>query len=901
MNPPATPTPLRRFFSAKTLVHLVFWSWHAVWVLAVWFGLAPKLLPELLSATFAGEIPWGITGCALGLLALPCLTLVAGWRLRDDHRKLFGLFYGVAGVGFTLLAVRLFFIREMTGGVALMLVTLAAGAAFYTAELFGRVPTRTRGAAIAAMIGYTALLVVGLWVAIVMGLFCIPAIALLVQGIPELVGEILQALGEPETWVHMPVIIPMVGLMACSALVVFGLPFALAVLYPRAWWRNVAAWGRQRSFVAGIAFTTALVGGWITAFVLSSQQPQGAVFDRLAVPPADRVEQADDVAHTEEIRAGLLNAALAPYRYWGGEGDEHELASMYRAAFHTDADVTAPQWLFNRLAAPLVYDGDSVHADRRRAELAYERFFDRPLQDGDREAVTKAISATYDRTQAEAGLLDVGNRTVLLVEQELTRSIEGDVASFELHEVYENQTVDAQEVFYYFNLPERAAITGLWLGDGPDRERRFTYTVAPRGAAQAVYRQQREQRVDPALIEQVGPRQYRLRVFPIAARTRDGDALRMHMWLQWSVLAEDGGWPMPRLAEARNVYWDEEDTTRTIDGAPADHEGWLPARIEGTAEPRTHELVLHGHRVRATPATATGEVEGKLAVVVDTSLSMREHAQEVRTELALLESRGLDFDVYVAPSPWSCEQPHRVAPGQLDPFYYGGHTHEGVLADFASVRGDEAYAAVIVLSDPGSFAFLQDDSRPIVELDPAAFVEPIWMVHLGGLPFAYRDQLVELIRASGGGVATGVDEALARIGSSVVDGYRWELEPAAEDDGEDEAFAPIAAAALVGHLGDRGADLDAIHRVAVEHAVVTPWSSMIVLVDDAQRRALERASQAKDRFEREAESGVESTTTPDNLEVTATPEPHEWMLLGLAALALLAVSRMRVRAATSLA
>jgi MYXO-CTERM domain-containing protein len=76
--------------------------------------------------------------------------------------------------------------------------------------------------------------------------------------------------------------------------------------------------------------------------------------------------------------------------------------------------------------------------------------------------------------------------------------------------------------------------------------------------------------------------------------------------------------------------------------------------------------------------------------------------------------------------------------------------------------------------------------------------------------------------------------------------------------------------------------------------VVTPWSSMIVLVDDAQREALRKASEAEDRFDREAESGIESTTTPSaGLDVDATPEPHEWMLLALALLGLLAVARVR--------
>ncbi|MCA9649110.1 MAG: hypothetical protein KC501_04340, partial [Myxococcales bacterium] len=112
-----------------------------------------------------------------------------------------------------------------------------------------------------------------------------------------------------------------------------------------------------------------------------------------------------------------------------------------------------------------------------------------------------------------------------------------------------------------------------------------------------------------------------------------------------------------------------------------------------------------------------------------------------------------------------------------------------------------------------------------------------------------------------------------------------------------DPFAPIATRALVAHLAGQLdhqtlEGLDRIHQLAVGGRVVTPWSSMIVLVDDAQRRALARASEADDRFEREAESGVEDTTTPGApLELAATPEPEEWLLLCMVLLAL--VVRLR--------
>ncbi len=180
----------------------------------------------------------------------------------------------------------------------------------------------------------------------------------------------------------------------------------------------------------------------------------------------------------------------------------------------------------------------------------------------------------------------------------------------------------------------------------------------------------------------------------------------------------------------------------------------------------------------------------------------------------------------------------------------------------------------------------------------ARFEAPVWILHLGGLPHAYRDEVGDLLQRSQGGVVTDLDTLSARLHGGSVDGYRWSFEPRpgaldGERDVADDLFAPLAARALVAHLAAQmeaptPQQLDRIHAVAVGGSVVTPWSSMIVLVNDAQREALRKASEAEDRFDREAESGTEATTTPGaTLELAATPEPEEWLLMGLVLLALL--------------
>ena len=55
--------------------------------------------------------------------------------------------------------------------------------------------------------------------------------------------------------------------------------------------------------------------------------------------------------------------------------------------------------------------------------------------------------------------------------------------------------------------------------------------------------------------------------------------------------------------------------------------------------------------------------------------------------------------------------------------------------------------------------------------------------------------------------------------------------------------------------------LDYLHKIAVEQSIVTPYSSMIVLVNDEQRRRLEELEKQGDRFQREKEQ-VGETVQP---------------------------------------
>jgi putative PEP-CTERM system integral membrane protein len=248
--------------------------------------------------------------------------------------------------------------------------------------------------------------------------------------------------------------------------------------------------------------------------------------------------------------------------------------------------------------------------------------------------------------------------------------------------------------------------------------------------------------------------------------------------------------------------------------------------------------------------------------------------------------------------------------------YYGGQNAAELLAQFDALQAGRDYDAIFVLTDGSGYEL--GASRIKVPIPDA----PVWMVHLGDdFPLGYDDATLEAIQASGGGVAGSVEEALTRLavaleveqGASlpdVIDGYAWLTVPAQVAEAEDavtvhaasDAFSAFAARRLVlaamhrwrGTL-DQLDTLDHLHAIAVEQGVVTPYSSMIVLVNERQEKLLDRLEARDDRFQREREE-VGETTPQSPFSVTGVPEPEEWLLLVLAAAMLIWYVRTARRA-----
>ncbi len=211
---------------------------------------------------------------------------------------------------------------------------------------------------------------------------------------------------------------------------------------------------------------------------------------------------------------------------------------------------------------------------------------------------------------------------------------------------------------------------------------------------------------------------------------------------------------------------------------------------------------------------------------------------------------------------------------------------------------DGRHDAVLVLTDDSPYRLGGVASAPADGWSGG----PIWLVHLGdGMPLGYDDGTLDAVLASGGGVAGSVDEALRRwklrqvpdAGETLVDlldGWSFKVERAAGSQAEAGASGPIRKAAarqaILAQIRAAGravvdmAERDRLQALAKAEGVVSPFSSMIVLIDERQRQRLDALEGEQDRFERETD-GAEGE--PALLAVTAVPEPETWLLLLVAA------------------
>jgi putative PEP-CTERM system integral membrane protein len=902
---------LKLFISKNWIKYTIFWSWNLVFLLTlITVQIEEPFLLSIIVDVWEGLIPVSLVISSFIILILPIVSIVIGLKtLQNNPTKLINYFYGVQVPILLLCILRMTAFRELTLGTGVIIYAIIIAISYY----FFSIIKPSEKTNTVKMIMHTLLAMAGIYVSLLLLFIAIPLISFFIRGLIEMLKHIIE---NPFQIIQFTFIGFMFGIFFILSFTLFLIaPFAMIYYYLKSFLETYQSYKIENKkaylVTGGFAFIFLTI-----IYFTSNNQPQ-----QLAFKLADKTsyEQADKmaiIASENKVKAGLTNAYLAPYRYVDTWKGMKFIGHMYKEAFKLESNSETMQNLFNGLMYPFLYqDVKEANHDMQRAEELYESIFDTPIQKAESNAVKNALSATYNRDMAKAGVLNIDETKVLITNQDIEIKESANAAEVTLHERYLNQTFDRLEIFYYFKLPENAAITGLWLSNDDSVKKKFEYRVSPRGAAQKIYNQEVERRVDPSLLEQVGPHQYRLRAFPILPKHKEYklrnkhtivDGEPFHLWLKYVVLkTADNKIPSLKLLQKRNVYWNDETGRKQTTNVNWNSNDWMPTIAgekpfstlpQGTSISVDSNISLIINNTQKPISKPLN-----LALLIDESYSMSKYKTQLTNNINYLKSTpsSINFQLFANDDN---NKIHQINESELPQIINFGIQHPAqLLNSFSQTDSLSNYDAVIVLTDEGSYEL------DTLKLPMLKSPKPIIICHINGNEApVYSDNLFESILASNGTAVTSLEEAIHFLSKStdnqsiIENSVSWKLDDQSYKvkSIDNNLITPIAAQKYIqllmqqakGKTLSENKNLDLIHKIAVKNSIVTPYSSMIVLVDEEQWKRLKEAEQSEDRFNRTNENGKDQLTKPFGfglMEATGTPEPHEWVLIFLAGMVLI--------------
>ncbi len=678
---------------------------------------------------------------------------------------------------------------------------------------------------------------------------------------------------------------------------VITLPFLLTLDLGKLWYKSRQALLQRISREKLLSIHVVTLAIWVLVLLAVSYQPSQDALVRklLSFAKATNFETKKDLAkdintHEVRLKQALIDMADARGRY-PFTLDDDSLPQAYRSVFNLDNDTGITHYIqasFLSIASPFVYRGEQGLAND--TQQAYQTFFGHSIYEEE-----------YKREAAKDVHLE--SRTI-----SGKSSSDGMLATISVDEQYKSTSRQQEEVIYEFSLPEDAVITDLKLG--PNLE--FDGVVAPRGAAQRTFEQQMVQKRDPALLEQTGPRQYRLRVFPIPAKDDKVTLNGKNQRVQYSyvvALSEDG-FGLPVYSEKQNVFEDiqtkirvtfDERTinlssndqfirsTKQLDlcsGAPASQLTFSVGQDSYTFVPYASVPQL---KVQLPCSLTSGTDlfpinQSNIAILFDVSYQNKDSAivgdikQLLRKNPQFFSANKVDWYEY---SDDLSQAKQLVTETDLDSesiSYFGSSKPLKVLSD-VSRRYD---LVVLITSDTESFSNM--------DIDYQSLSMPIAIVHTKVLP-AYRNEFTASLLQQRGGVFTNVRSALIRYALErqlqasstqkfISYGSYWALaqtrqsiiQPTQSAFGTlineagnwgvstydpDNPLASLGSAKYLrykltqyqGNLMSNLSFLDAANTFAKSAHIVSPYSSMIALVNQQQMEELRRNSQESTRYE----------------------------------------------------
>ena len=966
----------------KILTHLFFWGFNVPlaftvlnWVVIFgWQWLRENQFSNLKQLT--EFIPLDILVTLTIFFAMPVVSVI-GAILTKSFRKPTKLRQILFGIELPIMAFtlgRLIFLKTLTPVNILFLSTAAISITAYLIYIFKK-PFRNKFLLTLHLLAHQAAVVIGVYASLLMFFF-----------LPIVIAWVFQAVGSffkygmfsnfsyyESFWQVLTSLIAM-SAFALLFLALICSPFIGLFMY----WRAANRLSKLLQLKTTLQFPR--LSRWafslIYSFTIIFLAYQGSLMwfysemssYQYATTFEERSHIASSILKRENfIEDRLVDTYLAHYRYL----TDSEM-TLLQQAYQDQLKLEQPtakrlQNWFTVVAFPFVYNG-KFEEDVKKAGEYYQDIFDEPIQLAESKKVSNTLASSFNFSmdQLKSSVLDREDKDVHLVQKIVSAQPDPtrQFATVTIEEEYENTTNSEQEVLYVFSLPQDSVMTDLKLGadlelgkeqlevtnasqptptpssalaqlNSPSPapsaipqpiEHKDQGEIAAKGAANQTFEDQYRRRMDPAILEQVGPVQYKLRIYPVPVkeenmadwqreRLREPVKNQKVRYSYVTALDAKGQAALPKITETRNVFSDS-GTTFTYKAA-GDQTNKLTdksqsiqvmSRTSQECGSQTTQLVNDSRLTVYVPHTVNPWIKNenisfdcqnqfkgaeqtlknkRIAILADSSHSMgvKDWKSYLNKELPLndlLDTNTVDLYYFndLVSQPVSLNQ-QRNNPKAWDQIAFGKTDRLHVLKQ---VEGK--YDLVLMFTDgseadePGSTNFVP------------SIAQPIYMINKDGKVPKLTDNLTYYLQANESRVVSSGREALQNFVVSqavkknvpnafvlIGESGTWISLPASNTQALSGLSAqsltpsdPIAKVAIHRQIESEMRDvasnlnqlaiLDELNRTAQQSGIVTPFSSFIVLTTPEQREQLKQASLRDGRYVVNYDLGEEQLVEP---------------------------------------
>lgn len=826
------------------IAHLLFWGFNVplAFTIANWFVLfaySLRMQDWLNFRQVTSLMPIDIV-CTFAIVCLmPFCSLIAAVLTRSyrNPRALLQILYGIELPILAFTLARLVFLKTLTPFNIIILLTAAVSIFSYILYTFLRRPKSSVVLAIRTVV-FESAVIVGAYASLLMLFFLPIVIAFVLDAVKGIfTSDVIDTFSHYRSlWA---IVFSITAFIAASSmfLSLIATPFIGLFLYYRAWRRS----SQELTLASTRTKSKYIKLGWGLAYVLATivVAYQGSMIwfysqmqnYQAATTFEQRRQIAEPLLKDGSIQPRLVDTYLAHYRYLT-DAEMTILADAYKNEIKVSDPVSKQiQQAFTTIAFPFVYGG-KFEEDVKKAGEYYQDLYDEPIQLAQSKNVSRILSTSFDISTdpLKSSVLDRSDEDVYLTAQTVkaTPDVTNTFATVTIEEEYENLTSTPQEVYYVFSLPQDSVVTDLKIGaDLELASEHFQNTtqatpvptvipttntpnatpfvlatpipqkdagaIAPKGAANAVFESQYQARIDPAILEQVGPTQYKLRVYPIPVSEKMLQAWQRNQLaspvrnqkMRFSYITPietNGAAALPIITEHRNIFSDHKTVLRT--GENADKSLGVeaksvpvlsendPCRGDIQTLSTTNGMTLYIPHTKNPWFSANKDStfcqqplagsetqihEKHLAIMVDSSYSMgkvswKETLEKELSLSSLLQSNNIDlyyFNDFIS-TPISLNQ-EKDNPKIWNQFSFGKTNR---LKALEAVAGK--YDAVFMFTDAS-------EADAVAPTDTVkASTSPLYLIHLSGKYPKYPDSLTYYLQASGAQEDTSGKVALQR-------------------------------------------------------------------------------------------------------------------------------------------